>query len=120
MVLKNEKPVQSTEQMQAKTEIKNEPKYINIAIEIKKEPKKRKSNDLKADSAIDQLKNKAVIKDETAASSVTSPKQEKWMPKNWEKTLENLRIMRLDRSAPVDTMGCHKCSDANADDKVNQ
>lgn len=46
-------------------------------------------------------------------------KQLKWMPKNWEKTLENMRIMRLDRAAPVDTMGCDKCIDDNADEKVS-
>lgn len=50
--------------------------------------------------------------------SVKSPKQAKWVPKNWEKTLENLRVMRLDRSAPVDSMGCNKCTDENADEKV--
>lgn len=45
-------------------------------------------------------------------------KQLKWAPKDWEKTLENLRIMRSDRAAPVDSMGCHKCTDDNADEKV--
>lgn len=41
-----------------------------------------------------------------------------WVPVNWEETLENIRKMRREQSAPVDTMGCHKCSDDGADEKV--
>lgn len=44
---------------------------------------------------------------------------EKWMPQNWSQVLANIREMRKDRSAPVDTMGCHKCSDHDADEKVS-
>lgn len=47
-----------------------------------------------------------------------SLKKSKWEPKNWKIMLENMREMRKDRSAPVDTMGCHKCSDKNCDEKV--
>lgn len=42
-----------------------------------------------------------------------------WKPINWEQMIKNIREMRKDRSAPVDTMGCHRCSDDNADEKVN-
>lgn len=42
----------------------------------------------------------------------------KWQPKNWKQMIENIREMRKKRSAPVDTMGCHKCSDENASEKV--
>lgn len=42
----------------------------------------------------------------------------KWMPQNWELMLENIRKMRSNETAPVDSMGCHKCSDPNADPKV--
>lgn len=42
-----------------------------------------------------------------------------WAPKNWEKMMQNMREMRKNGSAPVDTMGCHKCSDETADGKVS-
>lgn len=44
--------------------------------------------------------------------------QAKWEPKNWQQMIENIREMRKTRSAPVDTMGCHKCSDETAPEKV--
>ncbi|KAK0092772.1 hypothetical protein PV326_000639 [Microctonus aethiopoides] len=40
--------------------------------------------------------------------------QEKWYPKNWEETLNFIREMRKNSTAPVDEMGCHKCSDTKA------
>lgn len=42
----------------------------------------------------------------------------KWMPTNWEKTLEYVKEMRKHKTAPVDEMGCHKCADPNASDRV--
>lgn len=36
----------------------------------------------------------------------------------WFNHLENIRIMRNSRTAPVDTMGCHRCADLKADSKV--
>jgi len=36
----------------------------------------------------------------------------------WYNHLENIRIMRNSKSAPVDTMGCHRCADSKADAKV--
>lgn len=48
----------------------------------------------------------------------TREKSSKWEPKNWQQTLENIRKMRKNEIAPVDTMGCHKCSDDDADEKV--
>lgn len=63
-----------------------------------------------------------VIKKETAnAISVNDDEamvDGKWQPKNWKQMIENIREMRKKRSAPVDTMGCHKCSDENASEKV--
>lgn len=44
-------------------------------------------------------------------------KQSKWEPKDWKEVLEKLRIMRKSMSAPVDTMGCHMCSDEKASPK---
>lgn len=42
----------------------------------------------------------------------------KWTPPNWKETLEHIKEMRKHRSAPVDEMGCHKCADPNATDRV--
>ncbi|EEB16435.1 endonuclease III, putative [Pediculus humanus corporis] len=43
-----------------------------------------------------------------------------WKPNNWEKTLMNIREMRKDKSAPVDTMGCDKCLDSECEPKVKR
>ncbi|XP_054731035.1 endonuclease III-like protein 1 [Anastrepha obliqua] len=43
----------------------------------------------------------------------------KWEPKDWRLMLDNIRIMRT-VDAPVDTMGCHKCSDDKADEKTQR
>lgn len=51
--------------------------------------------------------------------SNTANKSEKWEPANWRQMLENMRFLRQGRDAPVDTMGCHKCGDDAADEKVN-
>lgn len=37
---------------------------------------------------------------------------------NWWQQLENVRLMRSEKPAPVDTQGCHQCADQNADEKV--
>ncbi|XP_050346015.1 endonuclease III-like protein 1 [Nymphalis io] len=51
-----------------------------------------------------------------------SPVKEKdkglWEPNNWKDFLINLRIMRSNNDAPVDSMGCHMCMDENAPPKV--
>jgi len=39
-------------------------------------------------------------------------------PETWEETLNKIRAMRKMNKAPVDTMGCDKCHDESADDKV--
>ncbi|XP_050296346.1 endonuclease III-like protein 1 [Anthonomus grandis grandis] len=45
-------------------------------------------------------------------------KTAKAMPENWELVLDNIREMRKKFDAPVDSMGCHKCSDENASPEV--
>lgn len=59
----------------------------------------------------------ATIKEEITDEN---EKQSKWEPKDWQQMLDNMREMRKNRSAPVDTMGCHKCSDSNADEKTQR
>ncbi|XP_016963148.1 endonuclease III-like protein 1 [Drosophila biarmipes] len=38
----------------------------------------------------------------------------------WYSHLENIRIMRNSKTAPVDTMGCHRCADSKADEKTQR
>ncbi|KAH8366460.1 hypothetical protein KR084_009618 [Drosophila pseudotakahashii] len=38
----------------------------------------------------------------------------------WYNHLENIRIMRNSKTAPVDTMGCHRCADPKADAKTQR
>lgn len=42
------------------------------------------------------------------------------MPNNWELVLNNIRQMRSEKEAPVDVMGCDKCSDESAPPEVTQ
>jgi hypothetical protein len=46
-------------------------------------------------------------------------KKSKWEPKNWHEVVNNIREMRKQRDAPVDTMGCDKCTDESAPPEVN-
>lgn len=46
-------------------------------------------------------------------------KKSKWEPKNWHEVVNNIREMRKQRDAPVDTMGCDKCADESAPPEVN-
>ncbi|KAM8716476.1 hypothetical protein ACLKA7_003366 [Drosophila subpalustris] len=39
---------------------------------------------------------------------------------NWWQQLENVRLMRSEKPAPVDTQGCHQCADKNADEKTQR
>ena len=43
-----------------------------------------------------------------------------WYPNNWECLYGNIRKMREDRTAPVDTMGCDRCNDIDASPKVQR
>lgn len=69
-------------------------------------------------SCISPKKIKIELPDIEDADLMLETKIEKWEPANWKRTLDNIRQMRQSQSAPVDTMGCHKCSDETADEKV--
>lgn len=45
-------------------------------------------------------------------------KKNRNIPCNWEQVLDNVREMRKDADAPVDSMGCNKCHDDDALPKV--
>ncbi|CAG0889399.1 unnamed protein product [Darwinula stevensoni] len=66
-------------------------------------------------------KHVKIVHDDSAHSCTaiaTEEKKEKWEPENWQEVLDNIREMRKDRTAPVDTMGCEKCGDETAEPKV--
>lgn len=43
---------------------------------------------------------------------------ESWEPKNWKEILENIRKMRVNEDAPVDSVGCERSYDENASPKL--
>ncbi|VVC86553.1 unnamed protein product [Leptidea sinapis] len=43
-----------------------------------------------------------------------------WEPVHWRNFLVNLRTMRAKCDAPVDTMGCHMCTDLNESPKIKR
>ena len=57
---------------------------------------------------------------DTSADETKSPtaKKDKWQPPLWKQQLLNVYEMRRCRDAPVDTMGCDRISDQNAEPKV--
>lgn len=88
---------------------------------VKQEPISPSKFQIKTE--IPDIKLSKTIKKEYAnvipdIEDTVSPKIVKWEPKNWQQTLNNIREMRQSQLAPVDTMGCHKCSDDYADEKV--
>lgn len=46
--------------------------------------------------------------------------QKGWEPKNWQVLVDNIRKMRSESAAPVDTQGCHMSYDPNADPKLQR
>ncbi|XP_063976756.1 endonuclease III-like protein 1 [Diachasmimorpha longicaudata] len=86
--------------------------------------RKRKSIEIKYDKDPKSGENPpkpATKNNKTAVKSTTGDDEKnenvgnnKWMPNNWEKTLEFIKEMRKHNTAPVDEMGCHKCSDEKA------
>lgn len=56
----------------------------------------------------------------TSSESTAADKQAKWEPKNWRAHFNNIREMRKAKNAPVDTMGCDKCSDVDTDQKTQR
>jgi hypothetical protein len=71
----------------------------------------------------DNVDNEPVQKEPANHSSSeardTGNKKSKWEPKNWHEVVNNIREMRKQRDAPVDTMGCDKCADESAPPEVN-
>lgn len=72
------------------SEIKNEEKHI-----------KRKHIKIEYDNSKSDMKNVKT-----------------WAPNSWEQVLSNIREMRKNFDAPVDSMGCDKCQEASASPEV--
>jgi len=98
------------------TDDKTNVKETNITpIVIKREDAKVSTNikteerEIKKENVEQSTEPRMNIKDE-----------ERWMPPNWETILKNIKEMRKHATAPVDTMGCHKCADPDASPVVSR
>lgn len=103
----NEKPINKKEVKYEPTEDQEQPPP--------KEAKKRTSKE-------SNIKTEPKFKTDpgTSDDSASSEKQIKWEPNNWREQLANIREMRKERNAPVDTMGCDKCYDQYSDEKTKR
>lgn len=82
---------------------------------LKRKPLQKLSNKIQLPISSNSVKKD--ISDYVDHSSIDE-KREKWQPNDAYTIIANIRKMRSVTVAPVDTMGCHKCSDDNADEKV--
>lgn len=83
-----------------------------------------KSEDVELSTDVKDIKTEECeIKNENVEPKL-DPKnvkdEKQWMPPNWETILENIKEMRKSETAPVDTMGCHKCTDPDASPVVSR
>ncbi|XP_058061599.1 endonuclease III-like protein 1 [Anopheles bellator] len=84
---------------------------VKIKVESLEEaiPQVRSAIDVKTPVKRELTEEHSPVKDEPVAErgfSAETVKETKWEPVNWRQTLENIRQMRRDTPAPVDTMGC--------------
>jgi len=49
---------------------------------------------------------------------IVNVKKPKWFPTDWRNTLRYIRMMRAEKTAPVDTMGCERTMEENVEPKV--
>lgn len=120
--IKSEKPLSKPRKKRDHVKLEHEPESSKIKEElvdndgcelpfkIKKEPE-----DNMEESRLSETDKKDI-------KLIKSEKDEKFhkMPLNWEVVLNNLREMRKNFDAPVDSMGCSKCHDENAPAKVSK
>lgn len=62
---------------------------------------------------------KVAVKSHAADDEVQKGSDE-WRPPNWQQLLANIRLMRSAGDAPVDTVGCEKCVNPDADPKIRR
>lgn len=82
-------------------------------------PKKRQQIKIEYEQTSPPKMIKQESEDEDNPKKDLATKTEDGMPLHWEAVLNNLREMRKNRDAPVDSMGCHKCPDENESPKVS-
>ncbi|XP_050326039.1 endonuclease III-like protein 1 [Bactrocera neohumeralis] len=78
------------------------------------------NNELQSVNIKEDVNERKDIHLDSNEANTKTESQDKWEPQNWRLILENIRAMRADAAAPVDTMGCHKCSDNEADEKTQR
>ncbi|CAH1794331.1 unnamed protein product [Owenia fusiformis] len=62
---------------------------------------------------------KTIVLDGEKKSEDSEKRENKvWQPQHWNQVLTNIREMRKERDAPVDTMGCDRIADQNASPPV--
>lgn len=57
-------------------------------------------------------------KNEESHSLAKRSKSSDWAPEGWREQLDNIKIMRENRDAPVDLMGCERTADMKARPEV--
>lgn len=82
---------------------------------VSKAPVKSQRNHVKVEYDSD---NSISIDVKSEVKSESDNKKLKTEPPNWQEVLQNLREMRKNSDAPVDSMGCDKCMDENAPAEV--
>ncbi|XP_038211698.1 endonuclease III-like protein 1 [Zerene cesonia] len=87
-------------------------------IEIKLENNENSDKKLSQNLEKFKFEKKPHVKIEFEKESPTKEEKGLWEPPHWREFLVNLRNMRANNDAPVDSMGCHMCMDENAPPKV--
>lgn len=86
-------------------------KPVKVSKKVEKKTSKRTTKPVKVEYSEGTLEDGITLEE----ASPYFP----WKPVEWEQVLENIREMRHQKDAPVDTMGCDKCPDQSLPDKVS-
>ncbi|CAH2037022.1 unnamed protein product, partial [Iphiclides podalirius] len=119
MPRKKTKPIRSLEIENQGDSVKINPENTLIYCEenIKQEPS---DNEHEVGAKLDLNRFKYQKKVKIEFETDETPKEAKglWEPPQWRMFLENLKMMRSNNDAPVDSMGCHMTMDENAPPQV--
>ena len=69
---------------------------------------------------IKKVKNKKepFEENEDKVSIIENEEKTKWVPQNWQQLLNNIKEMRSDKTAVVDSQGCERTADPNETQEV--
>uniref|UniRef100_A0A0A9WGF8 Endonuclease III homolog n=1 Tax=Lygus hesperus TaxID=30085 RepID=A0A0A9WGF8_LYGHE len=97
--------------------VKQEP-VDEFKVETTKESrsKKRKSVQVKVED--EDIKTSPKVA--KTVGKIEDASSDGWFPPNWEKVLDNIRTMRKEVAAPVDSMGCDMCHDKTTSPKIQR